>query len=119
MESKYIHYQGKEIVYTDYRMKSPEEMVLTLNEAITFISLLENKGIKYLHLIDLRGVPVTTEFAGTLIDQAKHHVGKSKSAILGITGIKRMFFKSYLFLSKSEMRSFQDKEQALQYLVSK
>jgi hypothetical protein len=119
MSTQIITYQGQEIVYTDYKMKSPEEMLIVLEESIVFAKRIEAKGEQYLYLVDLTNVPITKEFGEKLMEGGKSHVNNVKrSAILGITGIKRMFFESYLFFSKSNMHSFQDKIKALNYLVS-
>lgn len=120
MSTKILIYQGHEIVYTDYRMKSREEMIAALEETEDFTKPLESRSEKYLYLLDLRGVPITKEFGERLMATGNNHTDKvMKSAVLGITGIKRMFFKTYLFLSNSKMRSFQDKKEALEYLISK
>ncbi len=67
----------------------------------------------------MRGVPVNKRLIATINTGAKQYVSYvEKSAIIGITGIKRLFFEMYLLFTKSKMKAFDTKEEALAYLVS-
>ena len=119
MLAEVLEYKEKKIVYSDLRMKTPKEMAEILNDSSVKLERFEAENVDRLYLLDLNGVPMTTEFADHAMRIAKRHVPlMTKSAIIGVTGIKRMFFKTYLVFSKSKMRSFQTKEAALDYLVS-
>ena len=41
-----------------------------------------------------------------------------KSAVVGITGIKRLFFEMYVLVNHSHLRAFGDKESAMKYLTT-
>ncbi len=114
-----IAYKGKEVVYVDYFMKSPEEIDRLLEEAIAFVCPMKESGEKFLFLLDVRSLPITELFAHKLMEIGKVHIDAvEKSAIIGVTGIKKMFFKTYLLFSKSKMKAFNSKVEALDYLAS-
>jgi len=119
MLAQIIKHKGQEMVFSDLRLKSSEEMIDILKDASEKLSSYEKRGISTLYLLDLTGVPMTEEFSHEAMRIAKKHVPFiRKSAIIGVTGIKRMFFEVYLLFTKSKMRSFQTKDAAMEYLVS-
>ena len=115
---KSIIYKGKEVVYVNYRMKSQEKIEATFRDSMKYLTMMEEVGKRPLVLIDWRGVPISKEMSDLISEGSKEHVDKiGKSAILGITGIKRLFFEIYLLVSRSKMKVFDDKSKALDYLV--
>ena len=115
-----IFYKSKEILHVDYRMKSPAEMDKVLELNIEYIKEVTAAGKDCFLMIDLRNVPVSDEFFLRLRNTGnanKKYV--RKSAILGIHGIKGLFFKMYqLFLTDSKMKVFDEEKEALEYLVA-
>ena len=115
-----IFYKSKEVLHVDYRMKSPAEMEEVLNDNVEYIRDVRAKGQDCLLMIDLRNVPVSDEFFLKLRNTGnanKKYV--LKSAILGIHGIKKLFFQMYqLFLTDSKMKVFDEENEALEYLVT-
>ncbi len=114
-----IIYKNTEIIYVDYRMKTLIEMEALLTDSLVKVKDAVDKDSFFYLLIDMRGVPVTKEFLSKLTEGAKEYVPfVAKSAVLGISGVKRLFFEMYVLFTKSSMRSFQEKEEALEYLAS-
>ncbi len=113
-----IKYQHEEIVYVDYRLQTQVEMDKVLDDSLKAVKGVAETGVKVSVLVDVRGVPITSEFINKQMREAKAYVPFiQKSAILGITGVKRLFFEMYLLFTNSKMRAFDTKEDALAYLA--
>ena len=100
-------------------MKSPMEIEQVFVDAIDLVNEQEENDRKVLLLADLRNVPMTYEMSqkmNEVSDVISPHI--DKSAVLGITGIKRLFFNIYTYLSNENIQVFDTKEEALVYLVS-
>jgi len=114
-----ITYRNKEVLVVDYQLRSPKDMSDLLLDSIEHVEKMESQNKEFLILIDLTDVPVTKTFGEEMITGGKPHTKNAKkSAIVGVTGIKRLFFETYLLLSNSKMKSFKTKQEALEYLVS-
>ncbi len=113
-----ITHQGQTIVYVDYRLKAPVEMNEILIEALRMVKETASQEGKVNLLVDQRGVPVSNKFIKNEISSAKPYVPYiRKSAIIGVTGIKRLFLEMYILAAHSRIRAFNNKEEALDYLV--
>lgn len=111
-----ITHKGKEINYVDYRGMSLEQMLKTLNEAEK--RSLERNSPGGLVLINITGVFAVKEFM-----QRAKEVGNTtgpltaKSAIVGITGTKKILLNTYNILSRAYTRAFNNEESAKDWLV--
>jgi hypothetical protein len=120
MSVQLIDHKGQEIVYVDYRMNTTKQMDETLKKSVLYAKKYKEKGEERPFLIDVRGVSISKEFGDKLSKGGKEHSNREKrSAIVGVTGLKRILFEAYLFLSKSRMRSFLLKDAALDFLTEK
>ncbi|WP_420582925.1 hypothetical protein [Reichenbachiella sp.] len=112
-----INFQGKEIIYLDYRGQSEQQMIGYLKEAEQTI-LDENKP--YLTLTNISDAFATKKFlqqAGRLGEKTEHLT--VKGAIVGLNGGKKVLLKVFnrLFAGKKGLQPFDTEKEALEYLV--
>ena len=117
MPISWIEYKGKKILYADYRnLKSEDLMLANLDEELKFY---EKTNGKILSLNDYRDTYISKEFMNKVTEAGKKFKGiHEKSAILGITGIKKILLNSYSVLTGDPTRSFDEEEKAKEYLAS-
>ena len=110
-----ISYKGKEISYLDYRGMKLEEIIKTMDEA-TKSSLQENK--RRLQLSNLTGVFAVPEFMDKVKEAGKktRHL-TIKSAVIGITGAKKLLLTAYSTFTGINIKAFDDEESAKEWLV--
>lgn len=118
MATTWIEHKGKPILFTDFiDCKTEQEMIANLQAAA---DIYESSPIKILGLYDLSGTTVTDgymlkakELAETVFNQKRE-----KSAIIGVTGIKRVLLDAYNNKANNGLKSFDTRDEALEYLVS-
>lgn len=117
MPATKILHKGRQVIYADYsNCKTEEEMIKCVNEHVAAVKLTPGKCLV---LVNIEGTNISTQF----MDKVKKHgntdfVGKiDKTAILGITGLKKVFLGAYNLAVKDKGIPFGTKEQALDYLV--
>jgi len=110
-----ITFKGKEISYHDYRGIKLEEILKTIDEA-SAKALQENKV--RLQLSNLTGVFAVPEFMDKVKEAGKKtkHL-TSKSAVVGITGAKKLLLNTYNVFTGANMKAFDDEESAKEWLV--
>ena len=98
MPVSWMKHNDRLILYSDYRgLKSEDKMLENLKED-TFIS---------------------KTFMNELTEVGKRQKGKTlKSAILGVTGFKKVFVNAYSRVTGEAVRAFDTEEAALNYLTS-
>jgi len=117
MPYSFITHKGKKILFVDYKpCKSIDEMVKLLDD---IRQLYEKSSESFLALNDFTGTFGSNEF----MSHAKKHKElfdrkTIKTAVLGITGIKKILLNGYNVFVKNKQMPFESKEQALEYLVS-
>lgn len=120
MGVSWIDYKGKKILFSDYRgCLSSNSMIEVLFEEIEILSQQEGKVLVMAHYDN--SIP-TGEYFHTVKKMGKEILRNKteKTATLGITGMKRMLFNTYInFTGDYNVRLFKDKESALDWLVSK
>ena len=110
-----ITYKGEEITYLDYRGKSLEEIKAILADAAEQ-ALKENKQ-RYL-LTNISGIFAVPEFMEAVNDatrKTKHLT--LKSAVVGVTGAKKLLFNMYNTVIGKEAKAFDDEESAKEWLI--
>lgn len=111
-----IRYQGKEIIYIDYRGQSEDEMLQTAASLREF--LLSDPG-EHLRLVNISDTPATRKFTAYIRELGKETKDiPVRAAIVGITGAKKVLLAGYNRLLGGAMRPFDDEETAKAYLVS-
>ncbi|MDB4835391.1 hypothetical protein OAH12_02270 [Cyclobacteriaceae bacterium] len=116
MPIKWIEHKGKQILYVDYRMLSPKKTMELIYEAAE-ISRKSEGGV--LVVSNFEKVAITCQ----IMEEAKV-LGKevfkdktAKSAVLGVTGMKRILLSIYCQFTKDKVVAFGSLEKAVDYLV--
>lgn len=111
-----VQHMGKEILHIDYSgIVGEDKMIDTLNAAERVI-LSDNKP--HLQLVDISNAFATPGFmaaAKKFGDRTQHLT--TKSAIIGITGVKVLLLKSYNLVSGEKLMPFKTLEEAKDYLA--
>ena len=115
-----ITYKGKDIIYLDYRgLKKPEEFQEKVGETIKRTKYyLENNIKDILVLTDLNDSYIygnATKFLKESTKMARPFV--KKSAVIGISGAKRILLNMVNLFSGYETKAFQTIEEAKDWLV--
>lgn len=110
-----ISYKNKQIVFWNYiGVVTQKELVEALKSQLEFSR--KNPQIKYM-LTDFSNVSVGSEFM--LVAKSNLDVfDRLKSALLGITGLKKILLSGFNRVAKNQILPFDTKEEALEYLVS-
>jgi hypothetical protein len=116
MGVQWLEKGGRKILYVDYRgITEPEESLRVLRLAIEE----ERKGKDILILQNYEGTYANAEFVAEikrLGAEVKDHL--SKNAVVGITGIKKIFMAAYAqFSGEKNLRAFDTEEEALKWLL--
>ena len=108
--------EGKEILFISYRFLSPNQIVEQFTKAV---EMGKAKGGDLLVLSDFKNVPITKVIVDELKVLAAEAVKeqKVKSAILGITGIKRFLITIYSQFSNDTPTPFDTYQEAINYLI--
>ncbi|MBN8215696.1 MAG: hypothetical protein J0L75_03600 [Spirochaetes bacterium] len=112
-----LTHRGKSILYTDYRgCQNDAEMLSLFHEAVEGI-LKANQRVRTLN--NFEGVSVSSEFMETArkVGLTYKHLLIAK-AILGSTGIKKIFINTYSIFTGVKARAFEDQAAAMDYLAS-
>jgi hypothetical protein len=118
MEVRWIEYNGKKILFSNYEgCKTSEEMINILYKEVEILEKQENKILVIANYNNSFG---STEYMGILKELGKTILSKKieKTATMGIDGFKEALFKSYIFFSgQKNVKLFYDKESALNWLT--
>jgi hypothetical protein len=115
MGREIITYKGKEITYLDYRGKSIEEIKAILVDAVEQ-ALAENKQRNL--LTNITGIFAVPEFMEVVNDATRktRHL-TIKSAVVGVTGAKKLLFNIYNTVIGKEAKAFDDETSAKEWLI--
>ena len=110
-----IIYKGKEILYLDHRGRNEDEMIETLKEAEA-VMLAENKLC--MQLINISNAFATPNFMkiGNEAGKRVKHL-TLKSAVVGVTGAKKVLLNGYNALTGGKMKAFETEEEAKEFLI--
>ena len=117
MSHSFINYKGKRILYIDYtKCKTTADMINVLEEAKR---LYESTTEMYLVINDFTGATGSTEYMQKVKQYGKEIFDgrTTKSAILGISGIKKILLNGYNSIAGKRVVPFDTKEEAVEYLV--
>ena len=111
-------HKGKQILYVDYSGLNTKEMIQLLHDSCDVLNKLNN------------AVPLLANFENTTADteymNEVKRLGKqvitakaSKTALLGITGVKGVLVQGYAFFTgEKNLKSFSSEPEALDWLAS-
>jgi len=117
MNISYITYKGKKIMYVDYsKCKNVEEMLNVLDEVRKEY---ERTTETFVAVADFRGTYGSSEFMQKANKLGKELLDKrtTKTAVLGVSGIKKILLNAYNALVNHKLVAFDTKEEAFEYLI--
>ncbi len=114
---EWITYKGHKLLFVDYTGLRGNEIVAMLHTANT--TILEAEG-RVLAFADFTGTYATDEIVAYLQSQETKQAAKklTKNAVVGITGIKKLFLNLYNTVTGGGAKPFDDLESAKEYLIS-
>ena len=114
---KWIPHKGKEILYEDYTNLTGEQ-IARLVPAITKITE-DNDYKDILLLIDLSNSFANKDATNAFGESGKISKGRlKKTAVLGITGVKKVLLNFVNRVSKVDAKPFSSEEEAKEWLIS-
>jgi len=112
----WINYKEMEILYTDYKNLQGEQFVKTI-EVLTE-NLLDMGKKEVLLLLDLQGSYANKEVVNAYIAAAKKvNPIVKKTAVLGITGVKKVLLNVVNKFSDVGAKPFTNEEEAKEWLI--
>lgn len=121
MALTWIKHKNKDILYIDYSHFQLEEILPQMRKAAEICVNSDDRVLLLANFTDV-GLGRSNE-RKKLLDECLS-MGKNifepnteKSAIIGISGIKKMFYSMYIRFTNHSMKLFNSKEEALDYLV--
>jgi len=118
--AKIITHKGEDIIYLDYHgLKKPEDFQDKVGETIKRTKYYLENGIKdILVLTDLSDSYIYGDAPKYLKESTKMaRPFVKKSAVIGISGAKRILLNMVNLFSGYETKAFQTKEEAIDWLV--
>ncbi len=121
MALNWIKYKDKKILYIDYSNYQLEEILPQMRKAA---EVCFRSKYKVLILANFENISLGKSYQRKkLIDECMsmgkniflHHT--DKSAVIGLSGIKKMFYSMYIRFTNHNIKLFKTKEEALDYLV--
>ena len=124
MKSRWMEYKGKRILYIDLSDFRQDERSFDEELKFTVETIGQEMYQQPIHsvlvLVDLRNTTITqkvqTKLTERITDTRKY---VSRTAVIGMTGIRRVFFDFFARLAQSETQPFDTPEAGLSWLVSK
>jgi hypothetical protein len=114
---EWITYKGRTILFADYTGLRDHEIVKMMQTANRMIG--EADG-SVLVLSDFSGTYATDEIVKYLQSEDSKQAAKKlkKNAVVGVTGIKKLFLNMYNMVTGGGAKPFDDLESAQEYLIS-
>lgn len=117
MPYSFINHKGKRVLFVDYtHCKTANDMIKQLEE---IKDLYQKSNFQFLALNDFTGTYGSSEFMNKAKEHKELFDSKTlKTAVLGITGLKKVLLNGYNMFVQKKQVPFNTKEEALDYLVS-
>lgn len=116
MANYWIDHKGKQILVTDFRNLSPEEMLENIRNSIPVITGHEGNLLVFCRLENCLLMPEFMEFAKKHSKEVEPKF--DKYAVTGMNGLKKILLNSYSLFTNSKNKAFSTELEALDYLVS-
>lgn len=118
MSISYIKHQNQDIMFADYRecVKTPQQLAL-LEEVAEEMK----KKSEVRLLVDYEGISGSAEYMSRVknLGQTVFKEHMKCSAVLGITGLKKILFNGYnRATGANNVKAFNNREEALEWLVN-
>jgi hypothetical protein len=113
----FITHQGKEILLVDFTSLKGDQFIQAVGEAKKFLMNTGKKDL--LVLYDVSHSRVSPEAVDTLKEAAKAtHPFIKRRAVVGITGLQRVFLNAVNVFTGEDIKPFDNIEQAKDWLAS-
>ena len=116
---QFIDHREKKILFCDYSHFKEEDMGRVsemMAEEMKIIS--EQPEASVLVLTDLSDIFVSRELDHEFSEMVKHNKPYvKKSAVLGIAGVKKNIYNMMMVITRRDIKLFNEKEEALDWLV--
>ena len=114
----FIDYKGKQILYIDHTGLNEDDLIENMRKATQFMNNCHKKELLMLtNFTDTYGTEkVMQELKGK--DSVESMKITKKVAVVGVTGIKKIFLNAYNVLTGKNVRAFDTLEAAKDYLVA-
>jgi hypothetical protein len=114
---KKITYKCKEIVYVDYSNIKDDDEMIAIHKAHLDLVFKDNK--KYVYIADYTGSYTTPKYVKEVNNSLQNNRDLIiRGAFLGITGGKAIILSTIISLFRMKFKTFNDKTEALEYLIS-
>jgi hypothetical protein len=112
-----INYKGKSIVILDLSRCPPEETMKVLPVAQTLIMKFPSKSA--LVLTDVTDATYNKEVASAIKDFVIKYTPYIKaSAVVGADGVRNVLLQTVIMVTRREMKSFDERDKAKEWLAS-
>lgn len=116
MSAEWIDYKTKKILYIKYKDLTPEQMLVQIKEASKMLR--ESNSKENLSLTDMTGCFVNEEFLDLAKKEGKTSLTYTKkTAIVGVTGIKKLLLQTVNAISPLSRKPFDDIQSAKDWLI--
>jgi len=117
MAVSYIFHKGKKIMYVDYTACKTSQDTLVVLDKVKQEYLKTKEMITVLN--DFRGAYGSQEYMKKVSELGKElfTIRTSKSAAIGVEGIKKILVNAYNIFAKNKVTIFATREEALDWLV--
>lgn len=116
-EPQIINYKNKQVVFLDYsKLKTQKDIIELIDKGSEYIKNQPKKSV--LSLIDANNM----HFNRTIKNYLQFNVRENspyvkRTAVYGISGLLSIMFNGLLEFSKRDIKTFNSKEEALEYLI--
>lgn len=116
MSIRWIEYKGIRVLYTDWRHKTPKQLNSLLQEYTEVLQSLDEGDVH--RIANMEGVPLSEDIVNIGKQLGKDIFSKrtGKSIVLGITGIRKFYFKIYKFAAGYDLEAKDSLDDALEYI---
>lgn len=113
---RFITHEGKDILFLNFSNCKADEVVTTIHHAKQIISSRPENSL--LTLTDVTDARFNEEVGQSMKEFTAHNKPYVKaSAVVGITGLKRIIFSAVVRFSQRNITAFDDIEEAKSWLV--
>ncbi len=116
MSIKWTQHNNQKILIVDYRLLTHKQIINQINEAAVIV---RNSPTKVRVLSIFVNVPISKRIIDESVELGKEVFSKKteRSAVLGITGLKKVFLKMYCQFSSDAVYPFNTIDEAMSYLT--
>lgn len=112
-----IEHRGKKILYANHQNCTPDEITQQIKQSEEVILKMNNPDL--LLMVDVRNCEVSEETVEQFKETGKKIKNfRSRTAVLGITGVRKLILISVNKLAGLEAKAFENENEAKDWLIS-